>query len=55
MNFISQISKHEKITRYLREAEDFYIAYSLFPPQTLDFYHEIKKSYENLKSIAIIA
>lgn len=55
MNFISQISKHEKITRYLREAEEFYIAYSLFPPQTLDFYHKIKKSYENLKSIAIIA
>lgn len=54
MNFISQVPKHEKITRYLREAEDFYIAYSLFPPQTLEFYPEIKKSYENLKGIAIV-
>lgn len=54
MNFISQIPKHEKIKRYLQEAEDFYIGYSLFPPQTLDFYKEIKKSYENLKSMAII-
>jgi len=55
MNFISQIPKHEKIKRYLREAEDFYIGFSLFPPQTLDFYQRIRKSYDDLKSIKIIA
>jgi (p)ppGpp synthase/HD superfamily hydrolase len=53
MKFISQIPKHEKIKRYLREAEDFYIGFSLFPPQTLDFYKEIRKAYDDLKSIKI--
>jgi len=55
MKFISQIPKHEKIERYLKEAEDFYIAFSLFPPQTLDFYHEIRNAYNDLKSIKITA
>jgi len=55
MNFISQIPNHEKIKRYLREAEDFYIAFSLFPPQTMDFYQEIRKSYEDLKGIKLVA
>ena len=55
MNFISQIPNHEKINRYLREAEDFYIAFSLFPPQTRDFYQEIRKSYEDLKGIKLVA
>jgi len=55
MNFISQIPKNEKIKRYVREAEDFYIAFSLFTPQTVDFYQKIRKSYDDLKSIKIIA
>ena len=53
MNFISQIPNHEKIKRYLREAEDFYIAFSLFPPQTIHYYNEIRKVYDELKSIKI--
>jgi hypothetical protein len=53
MKFISQIPKNDKIKRYLREAEDFYIAFSLFPPQTPDFYIEIRKAYDDLKSIKI--
>jgi (p)ppGpp synthase/HD superfamily hydrolase len=55
MKFISQIPNHKKIKRYLREAEDFYIAFSLFPPQTIDFYKEIRKAYDDLKSIKITA
>ena len=55
MKFISQIPKNDKIKRYLREAEDFYIAFSLFPPQTPDFYIEIRKAYDDLKSIKITA
>jgi (p)ppGpp synthase/HD superfamily hydrolase len=55
MKFISQIPKHEKIKRYLREAEDFYIAFSLFPPQTLDFYHKIRMAFEDLKGLKITA
>ena len=55
MRFIAQIPNHEKIQRYLREAEDFYIAFSLFPPQTIDFHKEIRKAYDDLKSIKITA
>jgi len=55
MKFISQIPKNEKIKRYLREAEDFYIAFSLFPPQTPDYYNEIRNAYDNLKKIKITA
>jgi (p)ppGpp synthase/HD superfamily hydrolase len=53
MKFISHIPKHEKIKRYLRESEDFYIAFSLFPPQTLDFYNKIRIAYEDLKRLKI--
>ena len=55
MKFISQIPQNEKIQRYLREAEDFYIAFTLFPPQLLDYYTEIRKAYDELKSIKITA
>ena len=55
MKFISQTPKHDKIKRYLREAEDFYIAFSFFPPQTLDFYHKIRKAYDELRRIKIVA
>lgn len=55
MRFIAQIPNHEKIKRYLREAEDFYIAFSLFPPQTIDYYKEIRIAYDDLKSIKITA
>ena len=55
MKFISHIPNHKKIKRYLREAEDFYIAFSLFPPQTIDFYKEIRKAYDDLKNLKITA
>jgi len=55
MKFITQIPKHEKIKRYLREAEDFYIAFSLFPPQTLDFYNKIRIAFDDLKNLKITA
>lgn len=55
MKFIAQVSNHKKIKRYLREAEDFYIAFSLFPPQTIDYYKEIRKSYDDLKRVKITA
>jgi len=55
MKFMAEIPKHEKIKRYLREAEDFYIAFSLFPPQIPSFYKEIRKAYDELKKIKIPA
>lgn len=55
MKFMAQIPNHKKIKRYLREAEDFYIAFSLFPPQTIEFYKEIRKAYDDLKTVKITA
>jgi (p)ppGpp synthase/HD superfamily hydrolase len=53
MNFISHISDQEKIKRYLREAEDFYIAFSILPPSVSEFYARMRKAYDELKSIKI--
>jgi (p)ppGpp synthase/HD superfamily hydrolase len=49
MRFIAKIPGHEKVKRYLREAEDFYIAYTIIEPRMDDFYSEIREAYEDLK------
>ncbi len=53
MRFISQIPRQEKIKRYLREAEDFYIAFSIFPPTVSEFYSKMRQAYDDLKSIKV--
>lgn len=59
MKFINNISKiggklvNNKIKRYLREAEDFYLSYSLLEPSMKDLYLKLRESYENLKSLNI--
>jgi (p)ppGpp synthase/HD superfamily hydrolase len=59
MKFIKNISKiggkqvNNKIKRYLREAEDFYLSYSLLEPSMKDLYLKLRESYENLKSLNI--
>jgi (p)ppGpp synthase/HD superfamily hydrolase len=53
MKFISQNPNSKKITRYLSEAEDFYIAFSVFPPTVKDFYIKMKESYNELKTLKI--
>ncbi len=53
MRFISQIPRQEKIKRYLREAEDFYIAFSIFPPTVNEFYNKMRQAYDELKSIKL--
>ena len=53
MRFISQIPRQEKIKRYLREAEDFYIAFSIFPPAVSEFYGKMRQAYDELKSIKV--
>jgi len=55
MRFISQISEQGKAQRYLREAEDFYIAFSILPPPVSEFYVKMRQAYDNLKSIKISA
>ena len=53
MRFISQISVKEKTQRYLREAEDFYIAFSILPPTVSEFYPKMRQAYDELKSIKV--
>lgn len=52
MRFILHVPGHPKINRYIREAEDFYIAYTILGPETDDFYARIKKAYNDLKEIS---
>ncbi|HJU14549.1 MAG TPA: hypothetical protein VJ792_08865 [Candidatus Nitrosotalea sp.] len=51
MRFISKVPGHEKIARYLREAEDFYIAYTIVEPRMDDYYVELRRAYEGLRAI----
>jgi (p)ppGpp synthase/HD superfamily hydrolase len=48
MQFISSVPGHPKVRRYLREAEDFYIAYSMLNPKMPNFYKKIRTAYEKL-------
>ena len=51
MRFIAKVPGNEKISRYLREAEDFYIAYTIMEPRMDDFYSEIREAYEDLRKL----
>jgi (p)ppGpp synthase/HD superfamily hydrolase len=42
---------YDKIKRYMREAEDFYLAYTMLKPKMPCFYGTIRTSYEKLRSI----
>jgi (p)ppGpp synthase/HD superfamily hydrolase len=56
MYFILNVAKHnkkvvyEKIKRYLREAEDFYLGYTMLSPKIPDLYKKLRSSYEQLRS-----
>jgi (p)ppGpp synthase/HD superfamily hydrolase len=52
MRFIAKIPYHEKVKRYIREAEDFYIAFCLLPPKMTDFHGEIRKAHQELKELS---
>jgi len=49
MEFIATIPGHEKINRYLREAEDFYLSFAHNTPGLDDFYEKMRKAYDELK------
>jgi len=55
MRFVAEIPGNEKIQRYIREAEDFYIAYPLLAPRMDNFYSKIRSAYEDLKKIKVSA
>ncbi len=50
MRFIAKVPGHEKIRRYLREAEDFYIAYTMLVPRMPDFYTKMRLAYDELRA-----
>jgi (p)ppGpp synthase/HD superfamily hydrolase len=50
MNFIARVPGHSKTKRYLREAEDFYLAYTMIPPKMPEFYKMMRSCYEELRS-----
>jgi (p)ppGpp synthase/HD superfamily hydrolase len=53
MNFIRRVAGHTKVARYLREGEDFYIAYSMLPPKMPDYYSRLRKAYEQLRTLPL--
>jgi len=53
MQFVAEVTGNETAHRYLKEAEDFYIAYTLFTPRMDDFYIKIRRAYDNLKKIKV--
>jgi (p)ppGpp synthase/HD superfamily hydrolase len=41
---------YDKVKRYLREAEDFYLAYPILSPKMPEFYTQLRCLYEKLRS-----
>src|SRR3990172_4075729 len=55
MRFVAEVPGNEKIKRYIREAEDFYIAYPHLTHRMDNFYTKIRAAYEDLKKIKVSA
>jgi (p)ppGpp synthase/HD superfamily hydrolase len=53
MSFIRRVPGHDKIRRYLREAEDFYLAYAMLPPKMPEFNKRVRVAYEELRSAPV--
>lgn len=51
MKFVVKVPENEKIKRYLREAEDFYLAYTILDPKMSDFYEGIREAFERLRKL----
>jgi hypothetical protein len=56
MNFVSSQNQSgdaivNKRKRYLREAEDFYLAFALLPPRMEDYYQNLRISYDRLRDL----
>lgn len=50
MGFIHGVQGHDKVRRYVREAEDFYLAYPMLEPRMPQFYARMRKAYEALRA-----
>jgi (p)ppGpp synthase/HD superfamily hydrolase len=47
---LNNIVVYDKMKRYMREAEDFYLAYTMLSPKVPEFYRKIRRAYEQLRS-----
>jgi predicted DNA-binding protein len=48
---LNKTNIYDKIKRYLREAEDFYLAYTILEPPMPDFYQKLRSTYEQMRSV----
>lgn len=53
MQFIRRVPGHDKIRRYTREAEDFYLAYPMLAPKMPELHKKMRAAYEELKVIPV--
>ena len=53
MLFIRRVPGHDKIRRYMREAEDFYLAYPMLPPKMPELHKKMRMAYEELKVASV--
>jgi (p)ppGpp synthase/HD superfamily hydrolase len=51
MLFIRRVPGHDKIRRYMREAEDFYLAYPMLPTKMPEFSKRMRIAYEELRTV----
>jgi (p)ppGpp synthase/HD superfamily hydrolase len=47
---LNKTNIYEKIKRYLREAEDFYLSYTILEPSMPDYYEKMRLAYEQMRS-----
>jgi len=52
MRFITKVPYHEKVQRYIKEAENFYLAFPLMPPRIDEFHIKLRKAFEELKNLS---
>jgi (p)ppGpp synthase/HD superfamily hydrolase len=48
---LNKTNIYDKIKRYLREAEDFYLFYTILEPSMSNFYQQMRSTYEQMRSI----
>lgn len=48
---LNKTNIYDKIKRYLREAEDFYLAYTILEPTMPYFYQKMRSAYEQMRSV----
>ena len=48
---LNKTNIYDKIKRYLREAEDFYLAYTILEPPMPDYYQKLRSAYEQMRSV----